>query len=436
MSFVFNPNWQVANWFIDPVNGFDGYTGISSTFTSGTTGPLKTWAELQSRWGTSSPRLRQNTTITFMNSQPDNTDPIYFNPYMEGATVILQGNLSATQQIATGTISATGFVAKNRSTPALLQANTGATAINQIVVNTTHSSRAWTSKSLGAGVFAMSQPLAPVTVPSALITGTSVDTWASGDTVTVYAPTTIHIGELKPKMFNFTSGFTNLGLFVYQLNVNTPTNFGFVIVNPVVSFVETIVAGSVLFEGTSRQGLAVAQVNSIFIDLSGGDGSAALSIIGGRWDFGFVNTLGLSNDVIIGIGAAGNVVLQGPAHAAIGTAYIDTGTTLNIAQDVRGDILFGGSTLVLWGPGALNLQRTSRLNYPAGAGAATTSFLLTGGITINGSTTAYSINLGSGASWNGGITINAANLDAAAGASGFGGVAVVLGGGSITNGGA
>jgi hypothetical protein len=443
-GFIFNPYWQTANWFIDPVNGSDGYTGTNSVFTSGTTGPLKTWGELQGRWGTPSPRLQQNTTITFMNSQPDNTDPVYFNPYMEnGALVILQGTLGANQQIATGTISATGFVVKNRATATQLQANTGATAVNQLVLNTTHSSYAWVSKLVSGSVYMMSQPMAPTVIPPVgfLGSGAAVDTWASGDTVTVYQPPTVHFASVQPQLISGNASFTSNGMIIYQLTVlgGAATNLSaFTTVNPFVSFVECTqsptINGTILIATSSTQGSnAPFSINSVFQSLGGGSIGSFINIIAGRIDFGLYNSaLELSNDVWVSKNAGSNGFIIGCNVVAIlGSVYIDT--ALNLTGHFRGDVALGNpaTTLILWGPGSLNLRANARLTYPSGAGAAAAAFLLTGGMNLNGQTGAWLVK--TSATPTAGKTLTAANLDTDLGAT----IGSYLnpGGGCITNGG-
>lgn len=373
----------IPNWFVDPANVTTTASDTNDCVTSTT--QCLTFQEIEvHRWGTYYPRLQQTTTINVWSSQAAGSlDFLYIDPYMEGAAVVVKGNLGATQQIATGTIAVTGFVAKVRSTGTLLQANTGATATNQLVVNATHSSRAWTSKSLGAGVFAMSEPIAPVTVPGTITGGTSVDTWATGDTVTVFSPPVIHMAESKPKASNLSGGFTNIALWFWQVTAASPTGLGFIVVNPEVAFIESAVTGLTFFEGSSRLGLAAANVNSVFIDVSGGAVGSPLLFAGGRFDFGFINSAQFSNDIILGIGASTGVGVQGPGQAVIAAAYIDTGATLQLVQPVRGDVAAGGTTLVLWGPGGINVRGNGRLGYPAGAAAAAAAFLLSGTIGLN-----------------------------------------------------
>src|SRR6266567_5503133 len=76
-----NRAWTQAAWFVDPLN----VTGLASDKNDGTTAltPVLTYnGGVAARWGTYSPRLRQNTTITFLSRQPDGTDPIICNPYV------------------------------------------------------------------------------------------------------------------------------------------------------------------------------------------------------------------------------------------------------------------------------------------------------------------------------------------------------------------
>jgi len=434
-------SWTVPTWFVDPANVSTTASDFNDCQTITT--PCVTFQEIEShRWGTFSPRLQQNTTITVLSSQAAGSqDFLYFNPYQEnGSAVIVKGNLGASQQIATGTISATGFVAKVRSTGTLLQANTGATAINQLVVNSTHPSRAWTAISLGAGVFSMSQPIVPITVPGVVLSATSVDAWASGDSVTVFAPPTIHMLQSKPVISNYNAGVTDLGIFFYQLNITPPTNGGVIVVNPLVTFIESSITvtptfSPLIFEGGARSGAALIQVNDVFTELEGSSNGSFITVAGGIVNTSnFGGSIGLSNDVIVGIGAgAATFAIGGNLAALLGAVYVATGSTLNLTAPFRGDVSTGGSSLVVWGPGALQVTRNARLNYPAGATAGVTSFLQSGGFTINGQTKSCSSLPGSALTTllcN--ITVSAANLDATLGAT-SGCLSSGFGGGSICN---
>ena len=70
-----NPTWQQPTWFIDPQN----VTGLASDLNSGldASHPVLTYsAGVAGKWMTTSPTLSQNTTITWLSANTDNTDPV------------------------------------------------------------------------------------------------------------------------------------------------------------------------------------------------------------------------------------------------------------------------------------------------------------------------------------------------------------------------
>jgi hypothetical protein len=116
---VSNPSWTQATWFIDPSGSLGTSSDSADGLTSGSA--LRTWAQLVSRWGTYSPRLKQDTTITFVSDHTDDTDPVYFAPFVEAqAQLILQGTLGSLQQLTASTLGA--VVPKNRPAGQLLNA--------------------------------------------------------------------------------------------------------------------------------------------------------------------------------------------------------------------------------------------------------------------------------------------------------------------------
>ena len=103
-------------WFVDPANA----SGLASDNNTGLTAakPLLTFKEIVRRWGSSSPALAQDTTITFLSSQPDLgvNDPINITPQLTGAgaSLFFVGGLT---QVATDHI--TTYTARNRATGTL-----------------------------------------------------------------------------------------------------------------------------------------------------------------------------------------------------------------------------------------------------------------------------------------------------------------------------
>lgn len=211
-----------GNLFIDPQN-VTGNAGTTLGFGTSATNPLRSWAALIALWGTTSPYLTTATTITFLSSHTDNTDPVNFSPILgKGAPCVLQG--AAPAVIVAGLL-LTSLAAKNRAltTNSCLGANLGgAAALGQMVINTTasKSSRSWPQRSTGGGQFQLFQPLAPQT-PGGTLTPAEVDTWANGDTVNLVQPIAVNIASVNP--IGLDGGAAGASrLTCYQLQVFSP----------------------------------------------------------------------------------------------------------------------------------------------------------------------------------------------------------------------
>jgi hypothetical protein len=427
-------SWTVPAWFVDPQN----LSMTASDQNSCTTAisPCLTYQQIYvQRWGcrggpSACPRFRQTTTITFLSNHTDNTDPVYLYPASENAaTVSVQGVFGAAQQIATGTIAALGFVAKDRTPPGtLLQANTGATATEQVIVNATHPSVAITYKSLGAGVFAISQPLVAVTIPVAASPPAEVDTWAPGDSVTVFDPVKVNLVGVGGMLVDLNGGFSNILTF-YRLNVVSPgAAFGALQVNAGMTyFVESIInrivtqapQAPILFSAWTNTGIP-----AIF---HGSGGSTQQTFVSGgylRGGSASCSSCAWRQDVILG-----TFVNTSEFNSLAVGAYIEAGKNFNIFGSMS--VTSAGS---VWGPGTLNIPFRGTFIYPAGAAGAT---FKQGAFRMNGSNLAHSMFTAANVDTPcGDIPITAANLDLASSATcattGFGGTAYNPGGASIT----
>ena len=357
-------SWTVPAWFIDPANSSTTASDANDCVTSATA--CLTYGEIAvHRWGTYSPRIQQATTMTVLSSQAANTDPFYLTPRLEGFPFTLQGNLGAGQTIATGSLS--NVTAKNRATPQLLQAQSGATAVNQLVVNTTvgKASRAFTYKVVAGSIFSMTQPIVPQTVPSALFAPfTEVDTWANTDTVTVYAPPTIFLGQYAPVIEQIASTFSSYA-FLYQLTIAKPGNGASIDMNSAVSIVDSVVLTGIAQTGVNAI-LGCAFVDSVFTNLVGGPSHTITNttLAGGNWQSGNVGFFTLASDTIVATTGTSGLW----SSTFIDTVYLESGHTLNL----NGLGFANGATPIMWGPGTLNVR--GRLQYTAGAGGAATSF--------------------------------------------------------------
>ena len=90
----------------------------------------------------------------------------------------------------------------------MLNATIGAGgAAGQLIVNTTHPSRAFLKANTAGNAWNMTQPLVPVTFPWTGVP-VEVDTWANGDTYAVYTLLNVFVIDFKPTQVDVPSTFT------------------------------------------------------------------------------------------------------------------------------------------------------------------------------------------------------------------------------------
>jgi hypothetical protein len=439
LSFI-PQSWTVPAWFIDPKNSTNAANDSNTCTTAAD--PCLTFAGVSSKWGTYAPRLRQNTTITFLSSHSDDADPVYLRPFIEsGALVMVRGALGPAQLVAPGTLS--NVMAKNRPAGQLLRATLplGA-APGQLVINTAKSSRAWVYRSAGTPAdWFLSQPLEPAIVPGADINTFPIedDGWANGDPISLYQPVMVDLVEAKPTLVD--SVATSNNLTFYQLGVLAPNSpFADLRLNSSVYFVETSI-GRATTLGMTGANLLPAFVNVDFASdaiLGYQDPYVHVAVVGGQLRtpgfFGDWRGADIVNDFIVGGGAGvgGGVMMSGGGY---GTVFVDATIDLTFgAGPVVVPASFNPSADVIWGPGAVSLILNTRAEYPPGLNQAQKTFLQTGGLLINGSPSACAVDPTQPLSLRCGIALTPANLDTAVSAGGFGGLAFIPGGGSITNG--
>lgn len=442
-SSVIPKSWTVPQWFIDPANSSTTASDSNDCVTAVT--PCLTWQEIAAhRFGTISPRLRQTTTFKWLSSQSGNTDPVYFTPFVEAAatSVTLQGTLTP---VATGTLSA--VTAKNRATPQLLQANLGASgAVGQLVINTTHPSRALVWKSLGANVFALTQPLTAV-VPGTFVFPTPVDSWTNGDSFSLNSKSNIDVVQFQPVIADQSSGVFGV---IYNATVLDPTSAGAaMLINREVAMLEGSSQRTPLTEDAlNSYGGAIWANEQLEVGVVGGTtigfpantpfpiflgGALGVPTAVAGFNLTSVSGIQLDDDVIVTTLSA--TLPPSAQTVGLGEVYLDTGTVLNITQSGNATVLGAAqsATNIVWGPGTINMSRQSRTVYTIGAGKAATTFLQTGGLQLNGdATNGCSLVLSTG-TWTCTNAITPAQLDILGGAT-VTALSREPGGASITNG--
>lgn len=415
-------SWSVPAWYIDPANS-SGTADDGDDCTTSTTACM-TWGEVGARWGTAEPLLSSTVTITFLSSHSNGSDPVILRPYLlNGAYLHVWG--ATPTVVSSGTFQA--FTAKNRSTPQLtsptLATGQAAGAVNWLLYDSDHVGYAWVYKVVAGDQVVTSEPLTRSVWPA---NPTRVTTWTNGDHYQVLSLTKVNIVDIRPINVDYDGSVKNQ-VVLHQLSVFDPGGFG----NDNVQLGSAWSMEYARVERAPTIGLngLVLRNDLMNCNLQGGfDPGALLHMLGGilfapyaSTDFGGPPSTyeEFVFDPIFGTSAFDHILSTG-FSVRFGGVYLDTGVTLNVLGTLALVNNLADSTAVLWGPGAVNIGN-GRLIKNAGAQTWANTLLYTGGTTLAGQATASSYASGT---WNAGIAVSGANLDAAAGPVGFGGTAI------------
>jgi hypothetical protein len=410
---VIPSTWTVPSWFIDPANSIacasDQNSGTSATCSGGCAGsvctsgigPLLTYGALNvQRWGCLGnpplcPRIRQNTLITFLSSQPDSSDPVAWLPQVENnAWVAITGSLGAAQTVCTGNLSAVTNV--TRGTNTLTTATLPCTAaIDELVIDTTSPSAFWTYKGNTPPSYFMTTPLSSAfnyTIGTSAGLGSEVT--IGNDAVTVYTPVTVNLVEWSPtNIGSISSSISSLSNLMIGGGTAYRDAFtiggvgqGVVLMNV---YTTKVITSKRLwnrsFQGWFNSVFAAGIVAPVpFNTNPGATANGSIGILGGQLGAGnsAVSTVQASNvmfdaDAILGGATVKNFFLSSCQY---GDVFVDSGNI--VFADGRSlfqfNSLYGGAA-VLWGTGTYDT--VGKTIYPAGASAGHTAFG-TGGITI------------------------------------------------------
>jgi len=406
------------------------------------------------RWGTRFPTFQQPTTIHVISSLVSSDlvylDPLIKSPQDGAIPLIFSCDLGATQIAWSGVIAT--LVPKSQSGAQLLAATFTAgdggsvTPVrDQLLVNATHPSHAWVMHpdATPANGPDISQPLTgyngvPVAAP------VEVDTWAVGDAITAYTPSSIFPVEALPTCnanaypVDFPMSVTITGCNFSSTGVGGNDNVSFV-ANQYVQLTDIVSTRTQQDTtiGPNTGGPAGPQNVNVYYDtlyrgiggrmIGGavGTGSKFAMMQGGSFDddIVFYDTLYMS-----GVNVAAN---EGSYN--FGSVYINLGQSLDLDNGyavVKGPI---------WGGGIMRVEAGGFLQYPSGAGKAVATFLNNPGLGdplfLSGGTGACSMSISVGSpTIHCGIGLTPTNLDTCpVSSSAFCGYAFSIGGATITN---
>jgi hypothetical protein len=402
-----------ATWYVDPLNGNDKADGLTPTTA------VRTYSEITIRWGVeTAPLLHQTTTITFLNDQPDFSDPIIFTGNVIGG-LFLVGQLT---NVTHGTF--TAVTPRNRTAAQKWEVQDVSKTsdfwtpyLNTLVWDTTAGCYLWVDNDLGNETATTTEPMGPATFD---FPTPPYVTPHAGDAYVIQRQTQLYVLDFSPITVNgFASEMSNVWII-------TPAPFSSASVNAFV-FMNLVRADPTINLGHVASFPAPTISNCFF-----GDGASmgpGVTALGGEFDTIFIATGGISPVVLDGDMLVAATLQNWLGIVVFGAVYIQGDLELpNLGP-------FGGGSVTLvvsndafyfipavWGPGAINVHTGGILQYSAGTAAA--AFLKTGGIMLEGLSTANALNT----SVNPGLiytgrTLSPALLDAPLASGGFNGYA-------------
>jgi hypothetical protein len=366
-------SWTVPLWVFDPINGSDSNTGADAS------NPIKTWSELLNRYKTrASITLRQKTVFQWLNSQPDSSDPIAFNPILVSAGGYQFAGVP--KQVDSATI--TGVTPQDTSTGVPNQIATNETGafwtpyIGFTVHDVTAGAQFVVESDLGNG---QAQISAPKAYP---ITEFAADApISSGDSLQIFSLPTIYPGLLDNINFGTVVGG---GANLTQLNLSA--DFSFTVGSGLTINECTINNATVLARRTSD-----SQVGPVFTSCFfgvGGLGGAPFTGIGVIFG-GAMHQSG--NNFKNGSVLDGDVLCMQRIHTdgtvKIGRCYWGQTNTLDNPPTVYNLLNQNAGSARLWGPGGLGLVKGSQMLITGVT--ATNALLLKGPLTVDGASTAF-----------------------------------------------
>ena len=412
---VVNPNLLQSAWFIDPVHGNDANSGLTSAT------PIRTYKELLTRWGGMSPILPQSTTVTFLNDQPDFSDPVVFTGQMINDGILtITGQLT---QVASGTFSS--IVAKNRTTGQRWNVTDSSQSagfwtqwVGYLVNDTTANAWFWVDADLGSSTAVITEPLAQGSLNNPSPAFVTIN---SSDNYVIYKPTKIYLINFSPVSI---SQYTSILSHIWIIGPSGLGGFDNTFTQTFTFMLES------RCDTTYNQLLGLSGAGSTTTNswLGGGENYASVFIFGGS-----VGTILASNASGASLLLDGDVAINAQFQSVqglviIGTAYwngtIDIPNINSLGADtaqvyVTDNAYYG--IAALWGAGAINVHVGGELGY---SGTAAGALLKLSGLTLDGATTASAFNLTVNPGvWNTGISLTPTNLDAAISSGGFGGIA-------------
>jgi hypothetical protein len=418
---------SIPAWFISRSGGDDGNSCTDAGH------PCQHYYEIKSRWGcggspTFQPRTANTIVLTWTTPDPmDGVDPVDLNPFLENSASA-EITVPLPTPVASGILAGVLSKARTFGASQLLTATlAGGLAVGDMIINTTHPSTGWLDVNISGNVWSLGQPIRPMTVPD-VVNGylgapAEVDTWANGDSYSVYRipASAVDLRSVASQVGSL-SGGGSVGSSLYVFHVGVPAGSGLgalriLGVGPGVVLGESYfgVVPSLNSGVTPSQQLPVAVMNDYcnsgiaFHALNGMPGDLSGGVVwAGIWGGAGIGTSGEAGQ-LFGGRIDDDTILAAP------NAYIFFDAEVDRVYAAAGALIALGGTNIMtsggvaWGPGQTCAHEgyLSFQTVTAVGGLATSTL----GIGITCTNVAFAIKTSAGISELSNLPLTAINLD-------------------------
>jgi hypothetical protein len=406
-SASFTSAWLISEWDWDPSNS-TGFASDTVNSCTTVTAPCLTVTAIQQKIGTYSPRWAQNVLLRQMSPAVNPQDLLYLNALIENGAVVQY--MCVPTVVCSGTIAA--LVPRNTAVGQRIEMPIcGTPAKDELVVNNTHSSHAWTDSLVSGSTWVLSNPVLPINVPW---NGSDVPqvAWSNGDSYSLEKLPTSYVGSFQPTVIGgYTPGIS--GAYMINCDVQSPPGNAYAEVpfsggavyvdesifdQNVYSRFDSIQLGnsSAVFNSVAEEPITTT-ANPYFMNQFGWKGGIL------RQPYGTTVSMYIENGTYL----EGNIYVAGAGY--LRDTYVASGAYVVVNGYVG--VAFGsGGSAGLWGPGNLYIVPPSLVNLVGGA--VLDLQYLTGSIYINGKTAACTLANSASPNLNCAVPITATNLDA------------------------
>lgn len=404
---------KVGAWWIDPAN-VSTHASDSNDCQSAIT-PCLSLGQIVSRFGTKFPTFAQSVVFTFL-SDDVAADPWNMTPdLIGGGGVVVQGVPTVLATVTLGTYTAPNYAAGTKPT-ITASGHTGAfwtTYVGAIVHDTTANASFIIDSDVGTATATVTTPFATpvVEIPA------GPATIANGDTLTILKlPMLYGISIDYRALGDFSSATPGFTFTLLTINAEFELTLG-----PQVNLIDDVMAVPETFSNNRGEDTAPSCTNCSF-GVSGGLSGGFLIFGGSMSEAGqnFQNLTQLDGDVYVN-----QRIHYGFGSVQLRRVYFgqtnDTDSTTADFQVQQSNMSDSAHAARVWGPGGMSVA--NGMKFQLGAGSATSTLLLRGTLSIEGSSTACANDLGDPALVHCGRTITAAAIDQTVGLGGFGGIA-------------